>query len=167
MTGARGKANHYPQTSCRYTGDMASVDLEDRLAAIFIAIDFGTVKSGYSFAVGAKGDVTISRTIKKYPSKDYTVIMLNRADNSFREFGKLALEKYENMDDDEKERVFVFKRFKMELLKDSVSAITNSQISQTRTWWMILTEQISNENIRNQLTSRRKFNKTFPSNSLL
>lgn len=105
---------------------MAAAGPKESLEAIFIAIDFGTTKSGYSFAFGRDGAVNTPVTTEGHPCKDDTVIILNRADNSFHAFGKLALEEYENMDDDEKERVSVFRRFKMELFNDPVRTITTS-----------------------------------------
>lgn len=112
---------------------MASADPEDRSDTVFIAIDFGTTKSGFAFAIGTEGPVIIPVTTQGRPCKDDTVIMLNRADYSVYAFGKSALDAFESLDDDEKEKFYVFNRFKMKLFNDEVRRVINWLPSQTAT----------------------------------
>ena len=55
---------------------------------IFIAIDFGTTKSGYAFALGEKKEIRVQPETKG--EKMDTILLLNSSDNSLHSFGKEA-----------------------------------------------------------------------------
>ena len=95
--------------------------LADTTHNIFIAIDFGTTKSGYAFALGKKKEIRVQPETKG--QKMETMLLLNSSDCSLHSFGKTAWDIYKDLEADEKKKFYFFDRFKMKLFNDEVSEI--------------------------------------------
>lgn len=92
---------------------------------VFIAIDFGTTKSCWAFAVGTEKAPYVAP--ENEGRKEDTVLLLNRdREHSLHSFGKTAWSTYDGMDEREKKKFLFFDRFKMLLFDDKVRACTSA-----------------------------------------
>ena len=87
----------------------------------FVAVDFGTTFSGLAFAIGPDSkDIFIQPQSGCQNRKMPTALLLDKH-GKLDSFGKPAMEKYFNLEEDEMVDWFYFDRFKMLLKDESVS----------------------------------------------